>query len=123
MQPFAIDVKGGGKASKIRKALLKSRQRKKDKIPLRMKGGRSLEGSIEVPVDVLLSIPKGKTVGNIFIGGKGAERRSIRGKGAKEAKVSTKQRRKRNKETKEARAEKATSLGQVVNMQGRVMKG
>ena len=51
-----------------------------------MKGGGSPGGSIGVLVCVLPSMPKGETVGNIFIDGKGSERSYTRiiidGKGA-----------------------------------------
>ena len=60
VKPFLIDVKGRGKASIGRKTLL------------RMKGGGSPGGSI----GVLPSMPKGETIGNIVIVGKGAQRSS-----------------------------------------------
>ena len=66
MQPFAIDVKGGGKARNRRKSLLKEARQ-----------GR-FGGSIGLSVDVLPSMPKGETVGNVVIDGKGAQRSSIR---------------------------------------------
>ena len=47
MQPFAIDVKGGGKASNRRQGL-----------------------DIGLLVDVLPSMPKGETIGNVVIDGK-----------------------------------------------------
>ena len=43
-----------------------------------MKGGGSLGGSFGVLVDVLSSMPKGEIVGNIFIDGKGTERRNTK---------------------------------------------
>ena len=63
MQPFAIDVKGGGKVGNRRKGLLKEARR-----------GR-LGGSIGLLVKLLPSMPKGETVGNFVIDGKGAQRR------------------------------------------------
>ena len=42
-----------------------------------MKGGGRLGGSIGVLVDVLASMPKGETVGNIVIDGKGEDRSKI----------------------------------------------
>ena len=54
-----------------------------------MKWGGSLEGSMGVFVDVFPSMPKGDTVGNIVIDGKGAERSNTRitsdSKGSREA--------------------------------------
>ena len=43
-----------------------------------MKGGGSPEGSMGVLVDVLPSMPKGETIGNIVIDGKGAETSNTR---------------------------------------------
>ena len=43
-----------------------------------MKGGGSPEGIMGVLVVVLPSMPKGETVGNIFIDGKGAPRSSTK---------------------------------------------
>ena len=57
-------------------------------LPLMSKGEeKQIErGSIGLLVDVLKSMPKGETIGNVVIDGKGAQRSSIN-QGAEEAKA------------------------------------
>ena len=54
-KPFAIDVKGGGRASNRRKS-------------------RQIEKMYCYRENILPSMPKGETVGNVFIDGKGGSR-------------------------------------------------
>ena len=54
-QPFAIDVKGGGRASNSRKS-------------------RQIEKMYYYKENILPSMPKGENVGNVVIDGKGAQR-------------------------------------------------
>ena len=63
-----------------------------------MKGGGSPEGSMGVLVDVLPSMPKGETVGNIVIDGKGAQERSTRATSAITKRTSLGEIRRSNKE-------------------------